>query len=150
MKKNQKGFTLIELLAVIIILAIIALIAVPTVMNIIQDSKDKAAKTSANGVVSAAELWYSSALLKLDGKSPLVASATPVLATCNGTACTITGANSGLDLALDIKGTVPEAGIIEIDNSGNINTTLTANLKFASSENLFSVKNGNVSIATKS
>ena len=44
---NKKGFTLIELLAVIVILAIIALIATPAVLNIIEDSKESAARDSA-------------------------------------------------------------------------------------------------------
>jgi len=43
---NKKGFTLIELLAVIVILAIIALIATPIVLNIINETKESANKTS--------------------------------------------------------------------------------------------------------
>ena len=49
----KKGFTLIELLAVIIILAVIALIAVPIIINVIEDSREKAAISSANGYVRA-------------------------------------------------------------------------------------------------
>ena len=42
----KKGFTLIELLAVIIILAVIALIATPMVLNVIDDAKESAHKSS--------------------------------------------------------------------------------------------------------
>ena len=46
---KRKGFTLIELLAVIVVLSIIALIAVPIVLNLINDAKLGAAKSSAIG-----------------------------------------------------------------------------------------------------
>ena len=44
----NKGFTLIELLAVIVILAVIALIATPIILNIIEDTREQSAKSSAN------------------------------------------------------------------------------------------------------
>jgi prepilin-type N-terminal cleavage/methylation domain-containing protein len=40
---NQKGFTLIEIIAVLVILAILAVVAVPKYMDMISDSKNKAA-----------------------------------------------------------------------------------------------------------
>ena len=43
---KNKGFTLIELLAVIVILAIIMVIAVPQILNIIEKSRENAAKSS--------------------------------------------------------------------------------------------------------
>ena len=58
MKQNQKGFTLIELLAVIVILAIIALITTPIVLNVIADSRNKAAVNKMYGVVDAVRLAY--------------------------------------------------------------------------------------------
>ncbi len=51
--KNKKGFTLIELLAVIVILAIIIVIAVPQVLNVIENSRKKAAVESAQMFVKA-------------------------------------------------------------------------------------------------
>ncbi len=53
---KNKAFTLIELLAVIVILAIIALIATPIIMNIIKDSKIKAAEISADNYVREIEI----------------------------------------------------------------------------------------------
>ena len=67
MKKN-KGFTLIELLAVIVILAIIALIATPIVLNLINSAKKGAFARSAEQILKASKLYYSSSLL--DVKEP--------------------------------------------------------------------------------
>lgn len=55
MKLNKKGFTLIELLAVIVILAIIMLIATPRILDIIEDARIGAAKSSAMGYINALE-----------------------------------------------------------------------------------------------
>lgn len=57
MKKN-KGFTLIELLAVILILAVIAMIATPIILENIETSKSKAAETSVEGILRAADNYY--------------------------------------------------------------------------------------------
>lgn len=53
--KKRNGFTLIELLAVIVILAIIALIAVPVVLNMIENARKNAAKSSALGYIDSIE-----------------------------------------------------------------------------------------------
>ncbi|MDD3241818.1 MAG: type II secretion system protein [Bacilli bacterium] len=58
--KNKKGFTLIELLAVIVILGIIMVIAIPFVTGYIERSKKDATKTSTQGILDAASLYYSS------------------------------------------------------------------------------------------
>ena len=44
--KNRKGFTLVELLAVIVILAVLMVIAVPQILNVIESSRERAAKNS--------------------------------------------------------------------------------------------------------
>lgn len=62
MKKN--GFTLIELLAVIVILAIIALISVPLILNVIDEAKMGAFKSSAYGIIETVELEYAQSILK--------------------------------------------------------------------------------------
>lgn len=58
MKMNRKGFTLIELLAIIVILAIIAVITVPIILNIIDNARKGAAKSSVTGYGKAVELAY--------------------------------------------------------------------------------------------
>ena len=55
--KNKKGFTLIELLAVIVILAIIALIATPIVLNMINQARKSAAKTSSLSFIDSIEYY---------------------------------------------------------------------------------------------
>lgn len=52
---KKRGFTLIELLAVIVILSIIALIATPIILNVISDSRKKAAEESLKGYMDAIE-----------------------------------------------------------------------------------------------
>ena len=52
---KKKGFTLVELLAVIVILAIIALIATPMILNVIENAKKGASKSSALGYIDAIE-----------------------------------------------------------------------------------------------
>lgn len=64
MKDNKKGFTLVELLAVIVILAIIALIATPIILNVIDDAKEGAAKSSALGFIDAAEKNIATKMVK--------------------------------------------------------------------------------------
>lgn len=61
---NKKGFTLIELLAVIVILAVIALISTPIILGIIDSSKESALKSSAYGILDAAEVYYASNMLE--------------------------------------------------------------------------------------
>ena len=51
-KLNKKGFTLVELLAVIVILALLMVVATRTIGNIMNDSKDKAAQTEAQKILS--------------------------------------------------------------------------------------------------
>ena len=55
---KEKGFTLVELLAVIVILSVISLIAVPMILNVIEESKKGAIRSSVNGIVEAANLYY--------------------------------------------------------------------------------------------
>ena len=60
-KMNKKGFTLIELLAIIVILAIIAVITVPLILGIIDEAREKAAKSSITGYGAAVMFSYSRA-----------------------------------------------------------------------------------------
>ena len=71
MKKN-KGFTLIELLAVIIILAVIALIATPIVLNVVENARESARKSSINGYGDAIKLAIYEEQFKNGGTIPTV------------------------------------------------------------------------------
>ena len=65
----KKGFTLIELLAVIVILSVITLITVPMVMDVIEDSKKKAAVESVNGILDAADKYLIEAMVSGETES---------------------------------------------------------------------------------
>lgn len=60
MKKNKNGFTLIELLAIIVILAVISVITVPLILNIIDDAKKGAVKSSFYGYKKSINNFYAS------------------------------------------------------------------------------------------
>ena len=51
-KLNKKGFTLVELLAVIVILALLMVVATRTIGSVLDTSKQKAAETEAQKIVS--------------------------------------------------------------------------------------------------
>ena len=69
--KSKKGFTLIEVLAIIVIIAIIAVITVPIVLNVIDNSKKGAVKSSAHGYVdSVNKLYVSKSLNNPDFEIP--------------------------------------------------------------------------------
>lgn len=70
--KNKNGFTLIELLAVIVILAIITLIATPIILNIINSSRENAAKQSAELIINEVELAYSASYMSSNGVFPTI------------------------------------------------------------------------------
>lgn len=112
--KKKNGFTLIELLAVIVILAIIALIATPIILNLIEKARKGAAQDSANGVRKAAQLYYSSNLIdNFDGND--------IIFECNGSECVSNKKDSdGKFIKLDIDGTIPTNGKIEIKSDGKM------------------------------
>lgn len=115
MKKN-KGFTLIELLAVIVILAVIALIATPIIMNVINDSKEGAAKDAMYGYVKAVEL----------------ASAKVITPTTDAPDGKYTTENGNLQkgsekITINFKGTKPTDGGEVILSKGNV---VSATLEF--------------------
>ena len=110
MMKKEKGFTLIELLAVIVILAIIMVIAVPKILNVIENSRESAA-------ISSAKL-YIDAVKK------------------NNVISEVNGTNTKIDdgtydnvraLPVSIKGDKPTSGTLTIENSKVTSATLCMN-----------------------
>jgi prepilin-type N-terminal cleavage/methylation domain-containing protein len=103
----MKGFTLIELLAVIVILAIIALIATPLILNVIDDSKKGAFKSSAYGIIEAAELQYATEILGSDKEEKNYIYENGQLINNNGN-------------DLNYKGNKPQNGEVRINKDGEI------------------------------
>ena len=130
MRKN--AFTLIELLAVIVILAIIALIAVPIVIHIINDSKKSSEKESIK--------------LYMDTVEKTITREQMSDSTFKPEECTIVEKKlkcGEVPLEVDIKGQIPESGIIKIENNKLEGINLKLNGLY------YQVKNGEVSDGTK-
>ncbi len=108
---KKKGFTLIELLAVIVILAIIALIATPIVLNLINKAREGAAKASATSYIKAVETYMITS--ELDGGSGNLESGE-------------TYSVSELNDLVELKGTKPDSGSIEIDDKRNVTSASLA------------------------
>lgn len=56
--KRERGFTLLELLIVIAIIALVLAVAVPSVSGLINESKQKIAKTNESIIKNALEMYY--------------------------------------------------------------------------------------------
>ena len=124
--KNKKGFTLIELLAVIVILAIIALIAVPIVLNMINQSRKSAARSSALGYIDSIE--YYSGFNLISDEAGITGYSIPLPEMTNGTV-TCTKTTSGWDsncsaffTAVDAKakGDKPKTATIILSSKGEV------------------------------
>ncbi len=109
---KEKGFTLIELLAVIVILAIIALIATPLILNTIDTAKKGAFKSTAYGLIQAAEQEYYTKQLN----GIIVEETTYEF---NNGVETITG-----NLELVYKGQKPRNGTIVIRTDGKVGVAI--------------------------
>ena len=107
---NKKGFTLIELLAVIVILAIITLVAVPVISNVIVKANLKSLTQSANGLLNAANLYYSENV-----------NATTVRFDIDEGKITSRNAEN----SLVFRGTLPNEGTVLINKNGSISLCLT-------------------------
>lgn len=100
----KKGFTLIELLAVIVILAVIALIATPMILGVIESVKKGAVESSANGIMDAAETYYTKA--QLNGTEPY------------------RSFDLKTDTLLEYKGKKPEEGTLYIRRDGKMSIAM--------------------------
>ena len=105
---NKRGFTLIELLAVIVILAIIALIAVPIVLNMIENARRSAAKSSAYGYIQAID--DNNELYEMNEDYDLN------IVEIKGTNIPVSSIN------LKIKGKKPTSGEVTIDAKGRVSS----------------------------
>ena len=110
--KKKKGFTLIELLAVIVILAIIALIATPIVLNLINTARKGAFARSAEGVLKASKLYYTSSLV--EDITP-----TEITFKCNNIECI----SSEKSIKLDVDGNMG-TGDVTITDDGKVSFEL--------------------------
>lgn len=99
----KKGFTLVELLGVITILAILALITVPIVIPLINQSRQNALIDSGYIIVNAAKNYQ---MTLQETSEPL--------------AYKVVYPNGINSDKLDVKGDLPDAGEVEIDESGKV------------------------------
>ena len=103
--QRGKGFTLIELLAVIVILAIIALIAVPIILNMIENARKSAAKSSALGYIDA--INYNNELADASSDIEGLSGYTKI---ADGNDINVSGIN------VKMKGARPTSGTVNISN----------------------------------
>ena len=133
----KKGFTLIELLAVIVILAVIALIATPIILNIIEDSRKEATKSSAQ--------------LYVDGLTKHIVSKNMVNE-FNPSSCTISNGIATCDgVALDytVDGDKPSSGSITFTNGVVTEYTLSfTDYTVTKNQNGVTVTSGSTSVQT--
>ena len=104
---KKKGFTLIELLAVIVILAVLMVIAVPKILDVIENSRKSAAKSSAELYIDAIE--KNNAISNVDSNASKIAD----------------GQNMDTRLLnVKVKGTKPKYGTISIEKGKVTNANL--------------------------
>ena len=99
---NKKGFTLIELLAVIVVLALILVIAIPRVLNVIESAEKETFRITGENLVREASKKFISSGLPETGLNFVIIN------------------NTFSDNALEVSGELPDSGVIEVDEEGNV------------------------------
>ena len=109
-RMKKRGFTLIELLAVIVILAIIALIATPIILNMINNARKSAAKSSTYGYIEAIDSNNGFADAEVEGYTKIV-----------------DGTYEVSEISVRMKGKAPEGGEVTITQGKVTNADICMN-----------------------
>lgn len=114
-KKNQRNskkqaFSLVELLAVLIILGVIALIVTPIIIKLIENAKKEAWRATAYGIVESAKMYHSDELLGVSFEEDIVFDF-----------------DEGKPEKLKFHGTVPDGGIVKVNDEGQISIAIHNN-----------------------
>ena len=78
--RNEEGFTLIEIIAVLVILGVLAAVAVPKYLDLMEDSKKKAADGALAAAISNVTMQYGSGLLSAGDEETALSAA---VSNCN-------------------------------------------------------------------
>lgn len=110
---NKKGFTLMELLAVIIVLSIITLIAIPMMGDIIKGTREQGVKLSVNEYFKVVnkKIIEENMNSNFDPETCIIQQDSRI--DCEGKM-----------VRLELSGTIPESGILELENFEVKNATL--------------------------
>ncbi len=113
---KKKGFTLIELLAVIVILAILMVVAVPKILDVIENSRQSAVKSSTELYIDAVEYYQTMQSIK---NKKILPEGTYNVATeseVNG------NKYKSLNDLISVKGKKPTGGTIGISKNSKVST----------------------------
>lgn len=103
----KKGFTLVELLAVIVVLAILSLVAIPIIGSVIDSGKESATENSAKFYIDEVEDKFTEWVIE--------GIPTELAYTLNGSGNIVIDVVN-LAGVLNLEGTAPVAGVVEINN----------------------------------
>jgi len=107
---KKRGFTLIELLAVIIVLAVVAIVAVPIVLDVVEESRDSANKSTALNILDAGKLYYTESIMDENKKQDI-------------------GTGENVYDKLILNGEKPENGKLYISEEGKISLSVVIDNK---------------------
>lgn len=106
----KKGFTLIELLAVVIVLAVISVVATPIIIDVVEDAKASANKSSVYGIIDSAKLYYAESMLDKDKQY------------------NVENINNIYDL-VEVNGEKPSGGKLYVNSDGQVAISIILNNK---------------------